>query len=141
MQHTEHMAIELAAHAHPMQHDVHWVVFRATAGGSQSIRGERGAACLRGQAVLQPHVRGDAISQAAPIAAEPMCIVTPVERLRCGQTYMQEETFACVDRICLQISCVCDCGSAMADPATPYIHHVHPATTRNKTLESLVYLA
>lgn len=77
-----------------MQHDVHGVVFRAAAGGGQSVCDQRGAASLRGQAVLQPHVIGHAVGQAAPVTAEPVCVVTPVKCLQCGQL-LQQAGFRC----------------------------------------------
>ena len=110
-----------------MQHNVHGVVFRAAAGGGQSVGDQRGAAGLRGQAVLQPHVRGHAVGQAAPVAAEPVRVVAPVECLRCVESDMQARGFfqrrlnvASVKKLCLEVACVCEYGSAMAHPATTY---------------------
>ena len=100
--HTRH-CLELAAHAHPMQHNVHGVVLRAAAGGGQSVYEQRGAAGLRGQAVLQPHVRGHPVGQAAPVAAEPVRVVAPVKRLRCDKTDVLAHGFTSLDKFCLHI--------------------------------------
>ena len=69
--------------AHPMQHNVHGVVLGAAAGGGQRVRSQRDGAGGRGQAVLHPHVRGQPLGQAAPIAAEPVRVHPLVERLQC----------------------------------------------------------
>ena len=112
-----------------MQHNVHGVVLRAAAGGGQSVCEQRGAAGLRGQAVLQPHVRGHPVGQAAPITAEPVRVVAPVERLRCDKTDVLADGSASLDKLCLQILFVCENDRAMVDPATPY-RHIYQATAK-----------
>ena len=100
---------DLAVHAHPMQHDVHGVILRAVAGGGESVCDQRDAAGLRGQAVLQPHVRGHAVGQAAPVAAEPVRFRMPVKCLHCGKSLMQGKLNG--SELCLQVSCVYEAES------------------------------
>ena len=68
--------------AHPVQYDSLGVIPGPAASRCEAVSHERDRSTVRGQAVLQPHMCGCAAVQAAPIAAEPVRVSTPVKCLQ-----------------------------------------------------------